>query len=148
MSRKIEMESDILDSLEDLGYEGPILDSKLLSDALTSGAKSLAYTLLVEWAVSELASFYKIDAKVSAIHEPSDAEHFLMELSGFLREFGCPYSNLTDGPIDNRLATKKACLQLIDFLLTEVASAKMLAVKRPAMLAALSKDANATAASI
>uniref|UniRef100_A0A2C9LAT8 Protein FAM98A n=1 Tax=Biomphalaria glabrata TaxID=6526 RepID=A0A2C9LAT8_BIOGL len=136
------MENDILDSLEDLGYDGPLLDGKLLADALASGAKSVAYTQLVEWAVSLLASFYNIDSKVSAIQGPSDSEHFLMELSGFLREFACPYSVLTEGPIDKRLATKNACLQLLDYLLTELASAKILAVKKPAMLATLSTGSN------
>ncbi|KAK0046897.1 protein FAM98A [Biomphalaria pfeifferi] len=136
------MENDILDSLEDLGYDGPLLDEKLLADALASGAKSVAYTQLVEWAVSLLASFYNIDSKVSAIQGPSDSEHFLMELSGFLREFACPYSVLTEGPIDKRLATKNACLQLLDYLLTELASAKILALKKPAMLATLSTGSN------
>ncbi|CAG5136390.1 unnamed protein product, partial [Candidula unifasciata] len=128
------MENDILDSLEDHGYTGPLLDEHALSEAAEAGAKSVAFTQLVEWLVTQLAAFCSIDEKVSAIQGPSDSENFLMELSGFLREFSCPYANLTEGPIEGRLASRKACLQLLDYLLAELASVKMIAVKNPALL--------------
>lgn len=133
------MENDVLDSLEDLGYSGPLLDGGALSEALEAGSKSVAYTELVEWLVSQLSSFCGIDEKVHAIQGPGDAEGFLMELSGFLREFSCPYDNLAQGPIEGRLASKQSCVQLLDYLLTELASVKMVASKRPGVLASMSK---------
>ncbi|XP_059171362.1 protein FAM98A-like [Physella acuta] len=136
------MENDILDSLEDLGYDGPLLEQKALLEAVDTGAKSVAYTQLVEWIISQLSVFCSIDAKVSAIQGPSDSELFLMELSGFLREFSCPYKNLTEGPMDGRLSSRKACLQLLDYLLAELAAVKIIAVKRPAALSTLSKGVN------
>ena len=42
-----------------------------------------------------------------------DADTFLMEVSGFLREFGCPHRSLSDGPVTERLTSKEDKLMLI-----------------------------------
>lgn len=33
-------------------------------------------------------------------------EAFIFEVSGFLQEYGCPYSSLTDGDISQRLSNE------------------------------------------
>ena len=50
-----------------------------------------------------------------------------MELSSFLRELGCPHCDLVEGPVSDRLASPRARLTLLDFLLTELMAAKMMA---------------------
>lgn len=50
---------------------------------------------------------------------------FLMELSGFLREFGCPYEELINGPVEKRLQDSESCLLLLDYLLGEFQAAQL-----------------------
>ena len=54
-----------------------------------------------------------------------------MELSSFLRELGCPHGGLVEGPVSERLASPRARLTLLDFLLSELLAAKMAAMRRP-----------------
>lgn len=48
---------------------------------------------------------------------------------------GCPYSALSDGPVTQRLASKKNKLCLLDYLLTELQATRMLAANRPETIA-------------
>ena len=48
-------------------------------------------------------------------------------MSSFLRELGCPHCDLVEGPVSDRLASPRARLTLLDFLLTELMAAKMMA---------------------
>lgn len=45
------METDILESLEDLGYKGPLLDDGTLLQAVSAGATSPEFTKLCAWRV-------------------------------------------------------------------------------------------------
>jgi hypothetical protein len=54
-------------------------------------------------------------------------QEWSMELTAVLRELGCPHRGLVEGPIGERLASPKARLILLDFLLTELMAAKMMA---------------------
>jgi hypothetical protein len=54
-----------------------------------------------------------------------------MELSSFLRELACPHRGLVEGPVSERLASPRARLTLLDFLLSELMAAKMEARNRP-----------------
>ncbi|XP_060558330.1 protein FAM98A-like [Ruditapes philippinarum] len=128
------MENDILDSLEDIGYTGEILQEEVLQRALEDGPCSLDYTNLVSWLTHQLKDFCSLQESVNAITGPDDASNFLMELSGFLREYGCPYNALNDGPITQRLATKESRLQLLDYLITELQGVTMVATRNPALL--------------
>jgi protein FAM98B len=53
----------------------------------------------------------------------NDISNFLLELGGFLRDYGCPYRNLINN--ENRLNDRSSRLQLLDFLCTEIQAAKM-----------------------
>lgn len=53
----------------------------------------------------------------------NDLSNFLLELGGFLRDYGCPYRNLVSS--ENRLNDRQSRLQLVDFLITEIQAAKM-----------------------
>lgn len=53
----------------------------------------------------------------------NDLSNFLLELGGFLREYGCPYKNLIEN--ENRLNNRLSRLQLLDYLCTEIQAAKM-----------------------
>ncbi|KAK7504820.1 hypothetical protein BaRGS_00003848 [Batillaria attramentaria] len=128
------MNNDVLDSLEDLGYSGPVSDADTLNQLVTEGPNSVAFTHLVEWLVQQIADFTGTEERVSAISDPSQSSHFLLEISGFLREYGCPYPALTEGPVNERLNTPEKCLQLLDYLACELQAVRMIAKKKPGVL--------------
>lgn len=72
-----------------------------------------------------------IDEQVNAIINPEDSITFLMELSSFLKELGCPYQNLTHGHISDRFENVSDRLLLLDYLLTELMAARILREKKP-----------------
>ena len=79
-------------------YEGPLLEEDLFHTALEHGPASSDFTRLVEWLTTQLAGHAGLEDHVNAISDPSDADTFLMELSGFLREYGKPGHKLVVSP--------------------------------------------------
>ncbi|KAG7328737.1 hypothetical protein KOW79_008681 [Hemibagrus wyckioides] len=125
------MENDILDSLEDLGYQGPLLDDGALQAALSGGAASPEFTKLCAWLVSELKLYCRLEENVHATNCPSEAEGFQLEMSGLLTELACPYSCLTRGDVTHRLLNANNCQLLLTFLISELESARMVLVNAP-----------------
>ncbi|MED6249991.1 Protein fam98a [Ataeniobius toweri] len=112
------MENDILVSLEDLGYQGPLLEDGALDSAVIGGAASPEFTKLCAWIISELRLYHKLEENVHATNCPSEAEGFQLEMSGFLSELACPYSTLTTGDITQRFLSRTDCLLLISMFIT------------------------------
>ncbi|KAM9601038.1 protein FAM98A [Trichechus inunguis] len=125
------METDILESLEDLGYKGPLLDDGALSQAVSGGASSPEFTKLCSWLVSELRVLCKLEENVQATNSPNEAEEFQLEVSGLLGEMNCPYLSLTSGDVTKRLLVQKNCLLLLTYLISELEAARMLCVNAP-----------------
>lgn len=125
------METDILESLEDLGYKGPLLDDGALLQAVSAGAASPEFTKLCAWLVSELRVLCKLEENVQATNSPSEAEEFQLEVSGLLGEMNCPYPSLTSGDVTKRLLVEKNCLLLLTYLISELEAARMLCVNAP-----------------
>ncbi|KAK2843880.1 hypothetical protein Q7C36_012095 [Tachysurus vachellii] len=125
------METDILDSLEDLGYQGPLLDDEALQAAISGGASSPEFTKLCAWLVSELKLYCRLEENVHATNCPSEAEGFQLEMSGLLTELACPYSCLTRGDVTHRLLNANNCQLLLTFLISELEAARMLLVNAP-----------------
>ncbi|KAK4824566.1 hypothetical protein QYF61_016684 [Mycteria americana] len=125
------LESDVLESLEDLGYKGPLLDDGALAQAVSRGASSPEFTKLCAWLVSELRLFCKLEENVQATNSPNEAEEFQLEMSGLLAEMNCPYTSLTSGDVTKRLHNQKNCLLLLTYLISELEAARMLCVNAP-----------------
>ncbi|KAM9466051.1 protein FAM98A [Clarias gariepinus] len=125
------MENDILDSLEDLGYQGPLLEDGALQAALGGGAASPEFTKLCSWLVSELKLYCRLEENVHATNCPSEAEGFQLEMSGLLTELACPYSCLTRGDVTHRLLNANNCQLLLTFLISELEAARMVLVNAP-----------------
>ncbi|XP_019737572.1 protein FAM98A [Hippocampus comes] len=125
------MENDIIVSLEDLGYQGPLLEDGALESAVNGGAASPEFTKLCAWIVSELRLYSKLEENVHATNCPSEAEGFQLEMSGLLTEVACPYSILTSGAVTQRLLNKNDCLLLLSFLVSELEASRMILVNRP-----------------
>ncbi|XP_032409966.1 protein FAM98A [Xiphophorus hellerii] len=125
------MENDILVSLEDLGYQGPLLEDGALDSAVMRGAASPEFTKLCAWIISELSLYHKLEENVHATNCPSEAEGFQLEMSGLLSELACPYSTLTTGDIAQRFLSRTDCLLLITFLVSELEASRMILINRP-----------------
>ncbi|XP_044070689.1 protein FAM98A isoform X2 [Siniperca chuatsi] len=125
------MENDILVSLEDLGYQGPLLEEGALDSAVSRGAASPEFTKLCAWIVSELRLYCKLEENVHATNCPSEADSFQLEVSGLLSELACPYSVLTSGDITQRLLNRTDCLLLLTFLVSELEASRMILVNKP-----------------
>ncbi|XP_029377287.1 protein FAM98A [Echeneis naucrates] len=125
------MENDILVSLEDLGYQGPLLEDVALDSAVNGGAASPEFTKLCAWIVSELRLYCKLEEIVHATNCPSEVEGFQLEMSGLLAELFCPYSVLTTGDIIQRFLTRRDCLLLLTFLVSELEASRMILVNQP-----------------
>lgn len=59
------------------------------------------------------------------INENCEINEFLLELSGFLKELGCPYPQFVSGPMSNRLQTQDDRLLLLQFLISELMAWRM-----------------------
>ncbi|XP_028845381.1 protein FAM98A [Denticeps clupeoides] len=125
------MEADILDSLEDLGYQAPLLEDGALQAAANGGAESPEFTKLCAWLVSELKLYTKLEEDVHATNCPSEAVSFQLEVSGLLAELSCPYAALTTGDATQRLLSRANCLLLLTFLISELEASRMLLVNQP-----------------
>ncbi|XP_038071533.1 protein FAM98A-like [Patiria miniata] len=109
---------DVLDSLEDLGYDGPLIeDEAAFQQAVDGGPSSTEFTALVSWLVEKLNKLSSIEAAVSATSSADEAESFELELSGLLSELNCPYSALTEGEMINRFGNKQNRLRLLGELM-------------------------------
>jgi hypothetical protein len=56
-------------------------------------------------------NFYLVINYLFGILAVDDIQNFLLELGGFLREYGCPYRNLIEN--ENRLNDRLSRLQLL-----------------------------------
>ncbi|XP_050555745.1 protein FAM98B [Spodoptera frugiperda] len=125
------MENDILDSLNDLGYEGPLTDEASFAKALDGGPKSLDFTKLVHILAEEIKNLCNLEETVNMMNDPDESSSFLLELSSFLKELKCPYKKLVTGHMSSRLQTKEDRLLLLDYLISELMAARMVNVDGP-----------------
>ncbi|KAM4664638.1 protein FAM98B isoform 2-T2 [Discoglossus pictus] len=115
---------DILDTLEGLGYQGPLLDEAMLCKALDDGLKSPEFSQLLSWLSSQIKLLCDLEESVSSSGE--DLESVQLEVSGFLKELSCPYPTLVSGDIKERLQTRDDCMRLLLFLGTELQALQIL----------------------
>ncbi|XP_018015523.1 protein FAM98B isoform X2 [Hyalella azteca] len=128
------MDSEVLDVLEDLGYEEPLADNTALSkliDGNDGGPKCPAFTKLVAWATGELRVLLQLEEHVNATAGPDDHASFCMEVSAFLKEMGCPHPALMEGSATDRLSNRKGRLLLLHFILIELMAARMTQAHSP-----------------
>ncbi|XP_045507958.1 protein FAM98B [Colias croceus] len=125
------MENEILDSLNDLGYEGPLSDEVAFAKALDGGAKSLEYTKLVHILAEEIKKLCNLEETVNIMNDPDESSSFLLELSSFLKELGCPYRKLVTGHMSSRLQSRDDKILLLDYLVSELMAARMVNVDCP-----------------
>uniref|UniRef100_A0A8C8WEJ9 Family with sequence similarity 98 member B n=1 Tax=Panthera leo TaxID=9689 RepID=A0A8C8WEJ9_PANLE len=123
------MEGDVLDTLEALGYKGPLLEEQALTKAAEGGLSSPEFSELCVWLGSQIKSLCNLEESITSAGR-DDLESFQLEISGFLKEMACPYSVLISGDIKDRLKKKDDCLKLLLFLSTELQALQILQNKK------------------
>ena len=116
-----QLPSDIQDSLDDIGYT----DVSDLDKVVSDGVLNPIFTKLVVYLAREVSSLSDLEDQLQEADCCSEA--WMMELSSLLRELGCPHVSLTEGPVSDRLNSKRSRLVLLDFLLSELMAARMIA---------------------
>ena len=115
------------------------------SDALLS----LKWMQLVSWLVGHLTVAYSLgECHMTDQSDATDASGiqtvFLLELSGFLREYGCPYGSLFARLQSQQPPTAGGeRLELLYWLVTDCLAARITASTRPQLLAVASAAAGA-----
>ena len=98
-----------------------------MKESLEKGLGSDLFIELVSSLSSELKQLCSLQETVTRPQGPSDAESFQLEMKSFLQELYCPHESLLK-ELD-LLSTYRKKLLLVDFLLSEVLAARMIAVK-------------------
>uniref|UniRef100_A0A2K5CUF7 Family with sequence similarity 98 member B n=1 Tax=Aotus nancymaae TaxID=37293 RepID=A0A2K5CUF7_AOTNA len=83
------MEGDVLDTLEALGYKGPLLEEQALTKAAEGGLSSHEFSELCIWLGSQIKSLCNLEERITSAGR-DDLESFQLEISGFLKEMACP----------------------------------------------------------
>ncbi|XP_074548356.1 protein FAM98B [Halichoeres trimaculatus] len=122
------MEGDILDTLEQLGYGGPLLEEKELLRASDEGLFSPEYVDLCRWLVSRLKPLCDLEETITS--GPDDMDSLQVEISGLLKELHCPYEAVVSGILKGGVRNSKDHLKFLLFLSSELQAAQILRSRR------------------
>ena len=88
---------------------------------------TIDYALFVSKIGSEIGTLLETEERLNPPEnsEPSSLSNWKMEISSFLKELNCPLAFLYEGDLSNRLNSNKHRLLLLDFLLSELLSARI-----------------------
>ncbi|XP_062296383.1 protein FAM98B [Scomber scombrus] len=115
------MEFDLLDSLEELGYDGPLMEEKALLEAAQAGLSSQEYVDLCRWLSSRLKLLCDVEESITS--DPDDLESLQVEMSGLLRELHCPHEEVISGILKGSTRDTKDHLKIVLFLSSELQAA-------------------------
>ena len=122
----------LIQDLANCGYDGEAIKS----DICGNNQMTLNFALLVTNMVSEIGTLLETEERLNP-PENSDScnlSSWKMEISSFLKEIHCPLTFLYEGDLGKRLNSTSHRLLLLDFLLSEVQSARMEKLdKRPTL---------------
>ncbi|VDN13661.1 unnamed protein product [Dibothriocephalus latus] len=112
------------------------LFSKLCINAngKASAEKVPEFSKAVHLIVTELCQFYGLSSAIEPVNDKESATHFFLELSDFLREYGCPYPTFSDLPVGERFASVENRTLILRFLCGELAAARKLVKIQPSLL--------------
>lgn len=122
------MECDILDSLEQLGYSGPLLEERVLLGAAEGGLSSPEYVGLCKWLASRLKPLCQLEESITS--GPDDMESLHVEMSGLLKELRCPYDEVVSGILKGIVLTTRDHLKFLLFLSSELQAAQIVMSRR------------------
>ncbi|XP_017770236.1 PREDICTED: protein FAM98A [Nicrophorus vespilloides] len=124
------MVEKITEALRAINYKGPYTDQAKLEELIVLGLGSLNFFELIVYLTNEIRVLYKLDENVSPVTSLGDTTEFIMELSSFLRELGCPHEKITQGHVSGRLSELNDKMVLMQYLVGEVMTARILKEKK------------------
>ena len=113
----------LLQALANSGY-----DANTVKDDLSDKSPmTVNFALFVSRIASEIGTLLETEERVNPPDSAEDAglSSWKMEVSSFLKELQCPLTFLYEGSLETRLNTSNHRLTLVDFLLSELLSARM-----------------------
>ncbi|KAM4541830.1 protein FAM98B [Odontesthes bonariensis] len=122
------MECDILDSLEQLSYGGPLLEEKALLRAAEGGLSSPEYVDLCRWLADGLKPLCDLEESLTSGSDEVDS--LQVEVSGLLKELHCPYEEALSGILRGSVRNTKDHLKFLLFLSSELQAAQMVTSRR------------------
>ena len=113
----------LLRELISSGYNGECIKDDLSENK----PMTFNYALFVSKIGSEIGSLLETEERLNAPEnaEISSLSSWKMEISSFLKELHCPIKTLYEGDLQNRLNSSSHRLLLLDFLLSELMSARI-----------------------
>uniref|UniRef100_A0AAR2IL12 Family with sequence similarity 98 member B n=1 Tax=Pygocentrus nattereri TaxID=42514 RepID=A0AAR2IL12_PYGNA len=121
------MESDILDGLDQVGYNGALDKEKALLTACEEGFSSQEYVALCRWLATKLDQLCDLESEKPDTSE--DVKTEMLYLGKLFGELACPYKGLVSGLMEGELKNKKDHLKIILFLVSELQAAQIVASK-------------------
>ncbi|XDV42516.1 hypothetical protein PO909_011162 [Leuciscus waleckii] len=121
------MESDILDILDQLGYEGPLSEEAGLLVACGRGFSSSEYVSLVTWLSCRLSRITDSHTQESLITD--DPHRCAVEVSALLKDCCCPYEGLASRIANGDVRETRDYLKVLLFVASELQAAEMEACK-------------------
>lgn len=122
------MQCDILDSLEQLGYDGPLLEEKALLKAADGGVSSREFVELCAWLSSRLKPLCELEEGITS--GPDDMDGLRLEMSGLLKELHCPFKDVVSGILTGSQQSTKDYLKCVLFLCSELQSAQIVSSRK------------------
>lgn len=122
------MECEILDSLEQLGYDGPLLEEKALTRAAEGGLSSAEYVDLCQWLTNRLKPLCGLEESLTS--GPDDLDSLQVEMSGLLKELHCPFEGAVSGVLRGNTQSTKHHLKFVLFLSSELQAALIVSGRR------------------
>lgn len=117
------MESDILDILEQLGYDGPLTEEACLLAECGRGFSSSEYVNLLTWLTERLTQFTETHTQEKIITVDP------LEMSRLLKDCCCPYEGLASRLANGDVKDTRDHLKIILFVSSELQSAQLLLSK-------------------
>ncbi|CAJ0572752.1 unnamed protein product, partial [Mesorhabditis spiculigera] len=100
------------------------------SKAVEEGLTGLEFFRLIHAIRSEIKVLYDLTEAPSAIDSLDETRPFLYELSALLVELDCGQMQLLSGPLEDRFSSIANRQALVDFLLSELKTARLLEIER------------------
>nr|XP_017207171.1 protein FAM98B isoform X1 [Danio rerio] len=117
------MESDILDILEQLGYDGPLAEEACLLAECGRGFSSSEYVNLLTWLTKQLTQFTETHTQDEIITADP------LDVSRLLKDCCCPYKGLASRLANGDVKDTRDHLKIILFVSSELQSAQLLLSK-------------------
>lgn len=121
------MESDILDTLDQVGYDGPLAEEACLRAACGRGFSSSEYVSLVRWLSSRLTLITDEHTQDPLITE--DPDRCVLDTSRLLKDLCCPYEGLASRLANGDVKDSEEHLKIVLFLASELQAAEIVASK-------------------